>query len=124
MEEIQLKIYNPENVVKEASVYRVVIPAFSGNLTIIKDRAPTSVLLNNGVVQILGTDNKVLEKFFIKGGVADIVSNVCTILTEKCLLYKEISKEEIKNKIENAKTSEEYKKFYQMILSELELEKA
>lgn len=62
-------------------VYRVVLPYGRVNLTVIDDRAPTSLVLHAGKLEILSDDNHVESAYFIDGGVVDIAQNVCTLST-------------------------------------------
>lgn len=66
----------------EKSVAKVSIPAYNGDLTVLIDRAPSEILLNQGKVKILSETAEVLEEYQIGEGVADIAGNTCTIHTE------------------------------------------
>ena len=55
--DIGLKIYTPEKLALDKEIYRVVLPQGRSNLTIIKNRAPTSLILDTGVLQILNEGN-------------------------------------------------------------------
>ena len=90
---INLKIYMPEKLVLDKDVYRVVLPYHKTTLTAISDRAPTLMTLEMGVVQILDTNDKVVDEWLIAGGAADIKNDVCTILTEAAFDKKELSLE-------------------------------
>ena len=81
MADISLKIFTPERTALNKKVYRVVLPYGKTNLTLIDERAPTSLLLNKGIMQILETDNKVTATYFIDGGVVDVAENICKIST-------------------------------------------
>ena len=76
MSDISLKIFTPERTALNKKVYRVVLPYGKTNLTLIDERAPTSLLLNKGTLQILDTDNQPTATYFIDGGVVD-VANTC-----------------------------------------------
>ena len=55
MADISLKIFTPERTALNKKVYRVVLPYGKTNLTLIDERAPTSLLLNKCILQILDT---------------------------------------------------------------------
>lgn len=78
---ILLKIHTPSKKVLEKSVAKVSIPAYNGDLTVLIDRAPSEILLNQGKVKILSETAEVLEEYQIGQGVADIAGNTCTIYT-------------------------------------------
>lgn len=94
--DIALKIYIPEKLVLERQVHRVVLPNDGKTLTVIKDRAPTLLSLDMGMVQILAEDDKPEEIFYISGGAADIKEDVCTVLTEAVFSRNDLSLEKAK----------------------------
>ena len=84
---VNLIIYTPEKTALERKVYRVVLPYGNTNLTVLEERAPTSLVLHAGVLQILKEDDSVEAAYFIDSGVADIADNVCKISTAHLLPY-------------------------------------
>ena len=80
-ENVLLQIFTPEKTFLNKKVYRVVLPYGKTNLTMIEDRAPTSLVLHSGVLQILDENDQVVESYFIDGGVVDFADNVCKIST-------------------------------------------
>lgn len=113
-EEISLKIFTPEKTALNKKVYRVVLPYGNTNLTIIKDRAPTSLVLHAGVVQILTEDEKAGDIYFIDGGVVDVADNVCKISVRHIIHDSKISVERAKELQEIEPQNAE---FYQMIVT-------
>jgi len=87
---IQLKIVLPHKVLPSKTVARVIVPASKGNLTVIPDRAPTTLMLTNGILNVLSETGESQDKYFIKGGVANIAADECIVMTEKALNLKEI----------------------------------
>jgi F0F1-type ATP synthase epsilon subunit len=79
---IVLKINTPEKTYKPQKANKVVLPVKEGNLTIIKDRAPRSQILTEGMVMLLDEQNTILKKWHIGGGVAEIAEDVCQIAVE------------------------------------------
>ncbi len=92
---VELVIMLPDRVYKTVQVAKVVIPAAAGMMTVLPDRAPTTVLLEYGLLNILDGDNSVIERYFIKGGVADIAGDKCIIATEKVFNYDDLNAEKI-----------------------------
>ena len=88
---ITLKIYIPEKTAMDKKVYRVVLPYGKTNLTVIDERAPTSLVIHPGVMQILNEDDSIAEEYFIDGGVVDIANEVCKISTRHLLKKDEIN---------------------------------
>ena len=63
---VQLKIILPHKVLPAKTVARVVVPAVNGNLTVIPERAPTTLMLTNGILNVLSETGDSLDKYFIK----------------------------------------------------------
>lgn len=112
-EDISLKIFTPEKTALNKKVHRVVLPYGRTNLTLIDERAPTSLLLNKGVLQILDNDNHVVSTYFIDGGVVDVADNICKISTLHLLAETAITAEKAAVIKENEPQNAEY---YQMII--------
>ncbi len=112
-ENITLKIYTPEKTALNQKVYRVLLPYGKTNITIIEDRAPTSLVMHAGVLQILGENNEILRSYFIDGGVADVADNVCNISTRHIIEKSQINLEKALELRDSEPQSFEY---YQMIV--------
>ena len=93
-ENVTLKIWTPERTAMNRKVYRVVLPYGTTNLTVIDDRAPTSLVINAGVMQILEEQDNIKDWYFIDNGVADIADNVCQISTRHLIEHSHITAEE------------------------------
>ncbi len=111
---IGLKIYTPEKLAFDKKVYRAVLPDGRLNLTVIEDRAPTSLILEAGILQILDESDNVVERFFIDTGVVDIAENECTISTLHFIKVGTISIEKAENMLIEEDQAVD---FYQMIIS-------
>ncbi len=109
--DIELKIYMPEKQVLNQKVYRVVLPFDNKTITVLKDRAPTLIGLDIGIIQILNEENNVEDIYFIAGGCADIKSDTCTILTEGAINKKELDLDKIKEMDKNY-----HNQFYKWII--------
>lgn len=115
---IIFRISRPYKIYRTAMAPRIVVPGAKGDLTVMTDRAPTLVELRNGLVQVLDKANNVTERYFIKGGIADIARNRCAISTEKVVAYENISIEKATAKRDSAIYDED-KDYYQMIIDYL-----
>jgi F-type H+-transporting ATPase subunit epsilon len=92
---IQFKIVIPSKALPAFEVAQVAIPAAKGMMTIIPDRAPTTVLLTTGIVEVLDENGEAVKKYFIQGGVANIAANECVIMTERAFAFDDISEEKL-----------------------------
>lgn len=98
-EGIVIKLAQPERIVTSGEYSAVIIPAQLSNLTIIPGRAPSMVALTNGLVQLLDVGFKPVEKFYIKGGYADIAGDSCIVSSEVIIDRKSITLEEAESKL-------------------------
>lgn len=114
---IGLKIYTPEKLALDKEVYRVVLPDGRINLTVIEDRAPTSLILEAGVLQILDESELVKEQYFIDAGAVDIAENKCTIST---LHFIKTDKIDAKKAEEMSAAEPQSSVFYQMVVKYFE----
>lgn len=115
---IIFRISRPYKVYRTAKVDKVVVPGVNGDLTVLRDRAPSLVLLRNGLLQVLDTANKPVERYFIKGGIADIARNRCAVSTEKVVSYENIDIAKATEK-RDAAVHDDDKAYYQMIIDYL-----
>ena len=118
--EIIFRLSRPYKISMTAAVAKVVLPAANGDITILPDRAPTLILLTNGLLQVLDKDNKPQERYFIKGGVADVARNRCAVSAEKVVAFDNIDIARATEKRDEAAHQDD-KDFYQMIIDRLAL---
>ena len=103
-------------------IFRLSRP-FKVSRTAAVSRVQLLLLLTNGVLQILDREGKPLERFFIKGGVADVARNRCAVSTEKVVSFDKIDLLRATEKRDEAILPED-KTFYQMIVDYLSLQSA
>lgn len=114
---ITLQLAKPDKVVREGVFPAVILPARAGNLTVVAGRAPSLVLLADGMLQLMDENNRVSAKYFLRGGVAEIVGDVCKVASELVVDKQDISLEEAVTAQAAAPESE--KAFYQAVIDEL-----
>ena len=118
--QIIFRLSRPFKVSRTAAVDRVQLPAVNGDITILPDRAPTLLLLRNGLLQVLDKDGKPLERYFVKGGVADVARNRCAVSSEKVVSFDKIDVLKAAEKRDSAILQED-KDFYQSIVDTLKV---
>ncbi|MBQ9271556.1 MAG: hypothetical protein IJ218_04770 [Alphaproteobacteria bacterium] len=114
---ITLQIFTPEKTAVNRKVYRVVLPYGTTNLTIIENRAPTSLILQDGALHILNEDDSIADTYFIDDGVVDVADNVCKISTRHIIHRSKISVERARELLVKEPQNESY---YQAIINYLE----
>ena len=117
---VVLKIMRPVSQFSEVQAEKIIVPAADGDLTVLPDRAPTYLLLRNGQVKALDADSRVVKRFFVQGGVADIAQDVCSISSEVVHAYEEMTLDEAKSRFEKAQ-SDDIQENNQMIIDEIDL---
>jgi F-type H+-transporting ATPase subunit epsilon len=78
---IQLSIISPERVVFEGEGDQIVVPAWDGEVGILRDHAPMMLLLGTGDVRVRRGETE--ERFFISGGFLQVIDNKVTVLSER-----------------------------------------
>ena len=90
-EEFKIEIVNPEKsfLVKE-DVLEVVIPAFEGEMGILKNHIPIISFLKPGIIKILSKSGD--ESFYVEDGIVEFENNNLSILTSSILKLADLDK--------------------------------
>ena len=108
-EEFKVEIVNPEQsfLLKE-DVIEVVVPAFEGEMGILKDHIPVISFLKPGLIKIFSKSGE--ENYYIEDGIVEFKNNSLSVLTSSIFNIKDINKvkinELLKQAEENSKSSE------------------
>ncbi len=102
-EEFKIEIVNPEKsfLLKE-DVTQVVVPAFEGEMAILKDHISIISFLKPGIIKILSKSGE--KKYYIEDGIIEFKNNDLSILTSLILDLKNIDKSKINEILKNAET--------------------
>tara|TARA_B100000686_G_C16712069_1_gene929749 strand:- start:1007 stop:1399 length:393 start_codon:yes stop_codon:yes gene_type:complete len=100
-EEFKVEIINPEKsfLIKE-NVTSVVIPAFEGEMGILKDHISIISFLKPGIIKI--NSEKTEEKYYIEDGIVEFNNNNLSILTSFIFNVKDMDKSKIEEIIKKA----------------------
>ena len=95
-EEFKIEIVNPEKsfLVKE-DVLEVVIPAFEGEMGILKDHISIISFLKPGIIKILSKSGD--ENFYVEDGIVEFKNNNLSILTSSILKLADLDKSKQQN---------------------------
>ena len=90
-EEFKIEIVNPEKsfLVKE-DVLEVIIPAFEGEMGILKDHISIISFLKPGVIKILSKSGD--ENFYVEDGIVEFKKNNLSILTSSIFNLADLDK--------------------------------
>ena len=102
MEEVfKIEIVNPEkSFLSKEDVTEVVVPAFEGEMGILKDHISIISFLKPGVITIYAKTGE--EKFYVEDGVLEFKNNNLSILTSSIFNIKDIDKEKLQNLLKSA----------------------
>ena len=90
----KIEIINPEKLfLLKENVSEVIIPAFEGEIGILKDHIPIISFLRPGIIKIFKESN--LDSFYIEDGIIEFKDNSLTILTSFIFDLKERKKFQI-----------------------------
>ncbi len=93
-EEYSLEIVNPEkSFLSKNDVTEVVVPAFEGEIGILKDHISIISFLKPGIIKIFSKSGE--ESFYVNDGIIEFKDNNLSILTSLILNLKDIDKEKI-----------------------------
>ena len=96
-----LEIVNPEKLFLSLdNVSEVVIPAFEGDMGILKDHISIISFLKPGIVKVF-TGNEVKE-LYVEDGIIEFSENSLSILTSRIIDIKEIKKDDLSSMINEA----------------------
>ena len=90
-EEFKVEIVNPEKsfLVKE-DVSEVIVPAYEGEMGILKDHISIISFLKPGIIKILSKSGD--ENYYVEDGIVEFKNNNLSILTSSILNISELDK--------------------------------
>jgi len=108
-EEFKVEIVNPEqSFLSKEDVTEIVVPAFEGEMGILKDHIPIISFLKPGLIKIFSKSGE--ESYYIEDGIVEFKNNSLSVLTSSIFNIKNINKDKInqllKQAEENSKNSE------------------
>ena len=97
-ESFNIDIINPEkSFLSKENVTEVVVPAFEGDMGILKDHIPIISFLKPGIIKVLSGSSE--EKFYIEDGIFEFKENLLSILTSSIFNLNDINKDIVNNSI-------------------------
>ena len=100
-EEFKVEIVNPEKsfLVKD-DVLEVVVPAFEGEMGILKDHIAIISFLKPGIIKILSKSGD--EKYYVEDGIVEFKNNNLSILTSTIFNLADMDKSKLKDLLKQA----------------------
>ena len=93
----KVEIVNPEkSFLSKEDVTEVVVPAFEGDMGILKDHISIISFLRPGLVKVI--DSKAVEEtYYVEDGIIEFKNNCLSILTSNIFDIKKIDKKKIRD---------------------------
>ena len=100
-EEFKIEIVNPEKsfLVKE-DVVEVVVPAFEGEMGILKDHISIISFLKPGIIKVFSKSGD--ENYYVEDGIIEFKNNNLSILTSTIFAIKDLDKSKQGNLLKKA----------------------
>jgi F-type H+-transporting ATPase subunit epsilon/F-type H+-transporting ATPase subunit delta len=100
-EEFKIEIVNPEEsfLLKE-DIIEVVIPAFEGEMGILKDHISIISFLKPGVIKIFSKSGE--ENYYVEDGIVEFKNNYLSVLTSSIFDIKDFDKDKINELLKQA----------------------
>ncbi len=100
-EEFKIEIVNPEkSFLSKENVTEVIVPAFEGEMGILKDHISIISFLKPGIITI--NSNSGEEKFYIEDGIVEFKNNNLSVLTSLIFNLKDMEKSKVQDLIRTA----------------------
>ena len=100
-EEFKIEIVNPEkSFLSKEDATEVVVPAFEGEMGILKDHISIISFLKPGIITIYAKSGE--EKFYVEDGIVEFKNNNLSVLTSSIFNLKKIEKNKLQNLLKKA----------------------
>tara|TARA_Y100000741_G_scaffold236210_1_gene180700 strand:+ start:144 stop:542 length:399 start_codon:yes stop_codon:yes gene_type:complete len=93
-EEFKVEIVNPEkSFLSKENVTEVVVPAFEGEMGILKDHISIISFLKPGLIKVYSKSEE--NKYFVEDGIVEFKDNILSILTSSIYNISDLDKNKI-----------------------------
>ena len=100
-QEFKIEIVNPDkSFLSKEDVIEVIVPAFEGEMGILKDHISIISFLKPGIITIKTKSGE--EMFYVEDGIVEFKNNNLTVLTSSIFTLKELEKGKIQDLIKAA----------------------
>ena len=108
-EEFKIEIVNPEkSFLSKEDVTEVVVPAFEGEMGILKDHISIISFLKPGIIKVFSKSGE--ENYYVEDGIVEFKNNNLSVLTSSIFNIKDMEKNKISELLaqaeENSKNNE------------------
>ncbi len=100
-DKFNLEIISPDKTLLNSEVKQVIIPAYEGIMTILKDHISLITFLRPGFIEV--EINNKMSKFYVEDGTVEFFNNELLILSSSVVKVEKLDKDNIEKMIEEAK---------------------
>ncbi len=100
-EPLKFDLVSPDRLLVSEDVESVVVPGGEGYFTVFARHAPLMSTLKPGQIEVKALSGEV-QKFFVRGGFADVTPGGLTILADQAISLEDLSAEDLAREIKNA----------------------
>ncbi len=102
--EFKIEIVSPEkSFFSNEKVKEVVVPAFEGEMGILKDHISIISFLKPGIIKVVSKDGE--ESFYVDDGIMEFKNNLLSILSSSIFNTKKIDKNFVETSIKDAESN-------------------
>ena len=92
----KLEIISPEKIIFSDNTTMVTLPAYEGDMSVLKHHIPLITFLRPGIIKLQKNDGN-FEEFFVQDGTVEYFNDSLVILSASAINVKNVSKEFIDN---------------------------
>ena len=92
----KIEIISPEKIIYSDDTEIVTIPAYEGDMSILKNHISIITFLRPGLVKVEKNDNN-FEEFFVQDGIVEFFNDTLVLLSASVINVKNLSKEFLDN---------------------------
>lgn len=112
-DKVEFELVSPEKLLTSQPVDMVVVPGSEGDFGVLAGHAPLISTVRPGVIDIYEND-RVVDRVFVAGGVAEVTETRCTVLAEQAIPVAELDRAKAEQEVrdlgedlDDAKTDED-----------------
>lgn len=100
---MQFDLVSPERRLASVQATEVLIPGAEGDLTAMKDHAPTITTLRPGILKVMSSDKT--ETYLVTGGFAEINAAGTSVLAERAFPTADVTEEVLSGLVSEAEAA-------------------
>jgi len=90
MAKVSFRLVMPERELVNTEADMVVVPGTEGDFGVLHGHAPLISTVRPGVLEVI-QDNKVVQRFLVVGGIAEVTPERCTVLADEAEPFEQVS---------------------------------